>query len=142
MAGPQLENGDLLAELDLPDPLEGRMAVEIEHAWPQALVDMLEVSRAALIDAGATEDQAGHAATVVVRALASYHGGRSFYLPRGDTLEQAIRDFEIFQAWNRGVSIRALMQRYPMTEQAMYRIVARQRELHRNRIQPGLFPPA
>lgn len=133
------ETLDLLADLDLPDPLAGMIAQDIEHVWPQMLVDVLEITRAALVEAGATPEQARRAAIVMVRAVATYNGGRSVYLPRGQSLDDAIRDYGMYHAWSKGAAISDLMREHTITEQCVYRIIARQRDLHRKKVQPGLF---
>ena len=136
------ETLDLLADLDLPDPLAGMIAQDIEHVWPQMLVDVLNLTRDALVAAGATPDQARHAAIVMVRTMANYNGGRSVYLPRGQSLDDAIRDHSMYSAWSKGAAIADLMREHTLTEQCVYRIIARERELHRKKVQPGLFDSA
>lgn len=140
MAG-TLNNRDLFEG----DPLEldaDMMALpgELEHIWPKLLVDMLDVSRAALVDAGAKEEQAREIAIIVLRSLARYHGGRSAYLPTGDTLDEALKHYRIWQESGK-LSVRELSVKYEVSEVHIYRIIARQRSLVRARVQPDLFRP-
>ena len=141
MAG-TLNNRDLFEG----DPLEldadlAALPVELERIWPKLLVDMLEVARAALTDAGANDERAREIAIIVMRALARYHGGHSFYLPKGEALEEALTHYRIWQEFGT-LSVRELSLKYDMTEVHIYRIYARQRALARARVQPDLFPAA
>lgn len=129
---------DLFEDLPMPDPLDPRLSVEIEDAWPQLLLDMLQVVQAAYVDAGAKTEQARELAFVALRALAKYHGGRTFYLPRGDGLEQALRDARMWDEFN-GKNIGELCTRYRLTEQRVYQVLAEQRTLRSRKIQPALF---
>lgn len=113
------------------------LPVEPEHLWPKLLVDMLDVARAALMDAGAKEGRAREIAIIVLRALARYHGGRSAYLPTGDTLDEALKNYRIWKESGK-TSVRELSEKYGMSEVHIYRIIARQRKLVRDRAQaPG-----
>ena len=129
---------DLFDDLPMPDPLDPRLQVEIEDAWPQLLLDMLLVVQAAYTDIGAQPEQARELAFVAMRALAHYHGGRTFYLPRGDKLEQALRDVRMWDEFN-GKNIGELCTRYKLTEQRVYQVLAEQRALRQRKIQPALF---
>lgn len=125
------------------DPLELdvellELPVELERVWPSLLVDMLDVSRTALVDAGATDERAREIAIIVLRAIARYHGGHSAYLPTGDTLDEALKHYRIWKESGK-LSVRELSDKYDMTEVHIYRIIARQRSLARARVQPDLF---
>ena len=106
--------------------------------WPAELVAMLDVAAAALAEELDAE-QAEHMATRMMMALARYHGGRMFYLPKGEGLQRALRDRAIYRqyAHHRG-SILQLASQYKLTEQQIYRIIDQQRSLHVRRIQPEL----
>ena len=127
---------ELFADLPMPDP--DKIPVEIEDAWPQLLLNMLLVVQAAYVDAGAKPEQARELAFVAMRTLAHYHGGCTFYLPRGDRLEQALRDNRMWDEFN-GRNIRELCTRYRLTEQRVYQVLAEQRTLRQRKIQPQLF---
>lgn len=141
MAG-TLNNRDLFegeplmldAELaDFPD--------EPERIWPKLLVDMLDVASAGLVDAGAKDERAREIAIIVLRSLARYHGGRSAYLPTGDSLDEALKHYRIWkESWK--VSVRELSEKYGVTEVHIYRIIKRQTRLARARVQPDLWPAA
>ena len=111
---------------------------ELERIWPKLLVDMLDVSRAALMNAGAADARAREIAIIVLRALARYHGGRSAYLPTGDALDEALMHYRIWQESGK-LSVRELSEKYEVSEVHVYRVIARQRQLARARVQPDLF---
>lgn len=136
------ETADLLpvdvAELArLAEADTARAAVPLEK-WPRQLVELLDCSRAALIRAGRPEAEAEDIARRVVASIAELHGGRSFNLPRGVALANALRDDEIYRLMGR-VSVEALADRYGLTIQRVYQIYAEQRALRQARMQPGLF---
>lgn len=129
---------ELFADLELPESLDACLPVEIEEAWPKLLVEMLQVMQQAYKDAGAEPDQARELSVIGMRALANYHGGRTFYLPRGDKLEQALRNARMWEEFN-GKNVGELCTRYRLTEQMVYQILAEQRAVRARKIQPGLF---
>lgn len=131
-------NAELFADLELPESLDACLPVEIEEAWPKLLVDMLQVVQSAYQDAGAKPEQARGLAIIGLRALANYHGGRTFYLPRGDKLEQALRNAQMWEEFN-GKNVGDLCTKYRLTEQMVYQILAEQRAVRARKIQPGLF---
>ena len=133
-----MNNAELFTDLPMPASLDDVLPVEIEDAWPQLLTDMLQVVQAAYADAGAQPEQARELAFVAMRALARYHGGRTFYLPRGETLEQAIRNVRMWDEFN-GKNVGELCSRYKLTEQRVYQVLAEQRALRSRKIQPALF---
>lgn len=111
------------------------------HAnWPGTLVQMMDVTCAALARGGLPEERAEALARIVVLAQAHYVGGRSFYLPRGKVLETALRDDAIYRASRRGNTL-ALAQQYGLSDRAVQMIVKRQTLLHRARMQPELELP-
>lgn len=99
---------------------------------------MLDVMSQAL-RAELPEAQAQQYATRALAALARYHGGRMYYLPKGEALERALRDRDIYQRYtHRRESILELVEAYGLTEQHIYRIIAEQRALHVRRVQHAL----
>ena len=125
----------------LPDDvLEHLEDPEIRARWPQALVDMLDVMADALARRIDDREQARKLATVALRALANYFGGRMQYIPRGDNLERALRDKAMWDAYDgKRATVQDLAARYRLSEQQVYAILREQRALHRRRIQPALF---
>ncbi|WP_110972160.1 Mor transcription activator family protein [Pseudomonas huaxiensis] len=84
-------------------------------------------------------DQVPQIARAVVYAICKTMGGAVVYVPRGDPLRRALRDAEIFREWreqNRRPD--ELARKFNLSSQAVYDIIARQRELHR-KSEPDLF---
>jgi len=132
------EMPDMFGLPDEPLPLD---EAELRHAWPQSLVDMLDVVAAAHARKGVDPAQARDYAFTALAALAEYHGGRMWYLPFGDGLALALRNKRIWHAF-RGDNVHELSREYDLSEMAIYKILAEQRALHRRRVQPDLFPSA
>ena len=106
--------------------------------WPADLVALLDVAAHALAES-MPEEQAEHVATTVMAAIARYHGGRMFYLPKGQGLARFLRDREIYRQYKHSrSSILQLVEQYRLSEQAVYSIIDEQRALHIRRIQPSL----
>lgn len=120
--------GDVLEHLD----------PEILKKWPQGLSDMLTVIESTHRRAGDEPKVARERAFRAVRALATFHGGRTFYVPQGRQLDRALRDREIW-ARHTGHNVAELSQAYHLTEVQIYSILAEQRKLARARYQSDLF---
>lgn len=128
-----------LFDAELPaDVLDRCDDPELLRRWPQSLNDMLDVIEQAYRDCGASEASARRLAFMAMRALAQYHGGRSFYLPKGEDLDRALRDREIWERL-RGNNIPELAREYRLTEVQIYNIIRTQRALFRTRHQRELF---
>tara|TARA_B100000700_G_C15038220_1_gene853875 strand:+ start:770 stop:1207 length:438 start_codon:yes stop_codon:yes gene_type:complete len=126
---------------ELPDDaLEHLQDPEITKRWPQSLTDMLMVIEAAHRRAGDDAESARERAFRAVRALAHFHGGHIFYLPKGRQIDRALRDREIWERHN-GANVSELAQAYDLNEVRVYKILAEQRTLARRRSQPDLFEP-
>ncbi|MDW7746564.1 Mor transcription activator family protein [Halomonas sp.] len=111
---------------------------EILKKWPQGLSDMVTVITAALRRAGDDETTARERAFRAVRALAQYAGGRSLYVPKGEALDRALRDRDIWERFD-GANVTALARQHDLTEVQIYAILAEQRKLARARVQPQLL---
>lgn len=106
--------------------------------WPPMLAELVDVMRAHFARRGTAEDAALREAQAVVVALAHYFGGQQVYIPRGDTLKAALRDAEIWHAFD-GRNAADLARRYDMSVITVYKIIARERALRTKRAQPDLF---
>lgn len=134
-----MSNGDLFGD-DVPaDALEHLKDPEIRSKWPQALADMVTVIEAAHRRAGDDEETARLRAFVTVRALSRFAGGRQLYMPKGEALDRALRDREIWTRHGRECNVEDLATAYSLTTVQVYSILAEQRALHRKRLQPSLF---
>lgn len=107
---------------------------ELRARWPQALIDMHAVIEHALANLPGAADRA----TDVTRALAKYFGGVQWYLPQGEQLEIALRDRTIWRKFN-GRNAHLLALEYKLSQQQIYTVCERQRQLHLKKIQPDLF---
>ncbi|MBU0809633.1 MAG: transcriptional regulator [Gammaproteobacteria bacterium] len=133
-----MSNQDLFGD-DVPaDALEHMQSPEIRAKWPKALADLVSVIEAAHLRAGDAPEVAQRRAFVTVRALSNYAGGRQLYMPKGEILERALRDREIWSRYN-GRNIDDLVAEFDLGFVQVYSIIAEQRALHRQRIQPSLF---
>ncbi|WP_296280584.1 Mor transcription activator family protein [Pseudoxanthomonas sp.] len=106
--------------------------------WAQGLVQLIEVQEATFQRLGVDEAEAFRLARAATLAIAEFHGGRQWYLPRGDDLATALRDAEIYRRARRG-NIQDLAREYQLTDQHVWRIVRQQRALHLRKIQGDLF---
>lgn len=133
-----MNNHDLFGDEVPDDALEHMQSPEIRAKWPKALADLVSVIEAALLRAGDAPDVAQRHAFIVVRALSNYAGGRQLYVPKGEILERALRDLKIWSRYQ-GRNIDDLAVEFDLTAVQVYSIIAEQRALHRQRIQPSLF---
>lgn len=133
-----MSNQDLFGDEVPADALEHMQSPEIRAKWPKALADLVSVIEAAHLRAGDAPEVAQRRAFVTVRALSNYAGGRQLYMPKGEILERALRDREIWSRYN-GRNIDDLVAEFDLGFVQVYSIIAEQRALHRQRIQPSLF---
>lgn len=113
---------------------------EARLKWPRDLVALLDIFQASLQRLNIDEVNAKKIAHALIGDLAAYCGGRYIYLPKGDALEKAIRDVELYQDWrDHQLSPEALVSKYRVSLQHAYRILKEQRKYHINKIQPQLF---
>jgi Mor family transcriptional regulator len=130
LLGDSSYNAGLLEHLENLPP-------EAREKWPKdfaALCDIYETELAAM---ALEPEQARHISLRLLLALASYGGGRIFYLPKADRLRQAIRDRQIWQEF-KGHNHEALAKKYNLTVPRIYAIVREQVALHRANVQPKL----
>jgi Mor family transcriptional regulator len=108
--------------------------------WESTLADIADVLITELAQAG-TPDAKALGCRLTLK-LCQERGGAMFYLPRGDSLRRAVRDLEIWHDYDGTVMGKsgsvALAKRYALSEIHIYRIVARQRGLHRAQTQSEL----
>lgn len=127
------EIGLLFDHLDhIPD-------VELQNRWPSLLVEVIDVMQAELIRQKFEEDSAKLTASKLVGVMAHYFGGKSFYLPAGDKIKEALRDVQIYAEFD-GKNIPELIRKYRLSQTTIYAILRQQRALHRKRHQMDLFP--
>ena len=127
------------AELgQLLDRLDSKTLIELKNKWPQLLADLIDLMTIELQRQGV--DNSHLISSKLVAVIAHYFGGRAVYLPTGDNLKIALRDYAIFDDWTilRG-DIDALMKKYGLTQSPIYVILRQQMSLHRKRNQIDLF---
>lgn len=106
--------------------------------WPELLVQLLDCARATAIRIGLTEEQAEQFAYELIRDQANQIGGMQVYIPKGEVLDRAIRDHEIYQQSGR-VAPEVLAQRYKLSMKQIWEIQRTQRQLHIKQVQVPLF---
>ncbi len=107
--------------------------------WARSLIEGVEAQVAAFQRMGYSQEEAHRLAQTAMVVLSQLWGGRSQYLPFGESLTIALRDSEIFHRATRD-NLLALADEYKMTERHVRRIVFTQARLHRRRMQGSLFP--
>ena len=113
--------------------------VDDPRAWPKTLTEFIDVTMSILTHRfKLDESQARRQAQEIIVALSNHIGGRQIYFPRSERLEAAIRDNFIYREFN-GCNHQALADKNKLTKQQIYNIIAQQKRLQTNRIQPQLF---
>lgn len=132
---------ELLPDATASD-LDGLSTLDVadvpQEKWARSLVESIEVMEATYRRAGVDAGEAFRLASLGVRALAEFRGGRQVYWPRGDALVTALRDAEIYRQANRS-NIERLAAEHGLVVSQIYRICRQQRALHIRRVQGRLF---
>lgn len=123
--------GQLIDQLDHIPP------EEIKHRWPQSLAEMVDVIACELVRQNVEKAQAQLMASKLASIIAHYLGGRSTYIPTGETLKDALRDYLIYAKFN-GKNIRELCEEFSLSESHIYGIIRQQRGLLKRRYQREL----
>lgn len=139
-----MEDQALLPGMDaLPgDILEHMPEAEIQRIWPQTLVEYVDVLKASLIAQGETPERAAQLAYNGVRAIGFHEGGQYRYIPKGEQLDTALRDKQLWDEFD-GKNILPLATKYKVGQMQVYKIIQRQRKLHQERTyypMPGVEP--
>lgn len=136
------EQGELLDPMtcDVMDLLlEHHAALPPTHRWPPLLRQLADVM--ASYNERALKmppKQAADDAIERIVVLANYLGGRFVYLPRGDALRQAARDALIYRLSSR-LPAHELGRMFGLGEHAIYRVIAREKQMEIDRLQGKLF---
>ncbi len=109
-----------------------------DRAWPKMLADLIAVNVQGLKEDGFKHNEAWRIAKHLIIRQSHYLGGGMMYLPRNDKLKKALRDAQMYHDFN-GINHRGLMKKYKLTQQAVYQIVAEQRQLFIDKHQGKLF---
>ena len=97
-----------------------------DSCWPKMLVDTRDHIEQAFIDEGLAVDNAMNLAKIAVLALSIHIGGNMMYLPRGERLQKALRNAEIFKLFD-GNNTTELAMKFKLSRQTIYDILKRQR---------------
>lgn len=111
---------------------------ELVNRWPSLLVEVIDVMQAELLRQQVEEENAKLTACKLAGVLAHYFGGKSFYLPAGDKIKEALRDVQIYRDFD-GKNVPDLVKKYRLSESTIYAILRQQRSLQRKRHQMDLF---
>ena len=131
MLGLDSEGNDILAHLD-DDTLHQK------SNWPGDLVELSEVARNILEEEGEEEEHTYRQIERVLLAIAFMCGGRTYYLPKGERIRNALRDKRIYDRFD-GRNIHTLCREFKLTEQKLYDVIREQRQLHIQRVQHSMF---
>ena len=114
------EHADIGALFDHLDHIPD---VELQNRWPSLLVEVIDVMQAELLRQNFAADKAKTTASKLVGVMAHYFGGKSFYLPAGDKIKEALRDAQIYQDFN-GKNVPELVKKYRLSESTIYAILS------------------
>ncbi|EPZ00553.1 Mor transcription activator family protein [Mannheimia haemolytica] len=120
------------------DHLDNIPSNELENRWPSLLIEVIDVMQAELLRQQVEEKNAKLTACKLAGVLAHYFGGKSFYLPAGDKIKEALRDVQIYRDFD-GKNVPDLVKKYRLSESTIYAILRQQRSLQRRRHQMDLF---
>lgn len=142
MKDPDAMQLDML-EVALEDLPAAAEALASEPAlWPRQLAEHADAIEDELqrLETPLEPMAARRLACRLTARIARSCGGTCIYLPKDDSLERVLRDMAIWSQYDGNAeTIRTIAQRLDMTAIHVYRVVARQRALHRRRFQVDLF---
>ena len=104
------------------------------HRWPEAMRQIYDILKHEL-------DNVGQDSAVALRQLSAIcdaFGGMQFYLPRGHRLEKELKHLKVWQEFN-GNNVQELSQKYKLSMQQIYRIIAVMRKHDTNKRQAQLL---
>jgi Mor family transcriptional regulator len=120
-----------------PGPAE---VLEDPEQWERAMAEIADFSAVALREAGVAGPEARRLGCAVAIRLCRELGGTRYYWPRGSGLERAVRDLAIYAAHDGTVGgprgVQALAREHGLTDVHIWRVLKRQRALHRRRARP------
>ena len=127
-------NGELFDDVQ-DDSLLEHIDDEMENArFPSLLAELNALLRQELERLGYDPRHS----VELVAAISSKIGGMQVYFPRGQVLEQLVRDMRIWRDF-RGRNIPELVERYQVTYKTVYKAIKRMRRLEHQKHQPPLF---
>ncbi|GAB5378989.1 MAG: hypothetical protein Alis3KO_00760 [Aliiglaciecola sp.] len=124
----------------LPEATDDKVLAQAhfkEYLW-----DLVLITERRLAKAGLDDDRAYQLSCAIIAEIAHYEGGRCRYLPRGDKLQQELRNIRMFRMWhNHAWSIARVHQEIcpELNQIQVYKILRIKREERRRKLQPTLF---
>ena len=122
---------------DLADDKALAMARYKEHLWALVLICERRLKKANIED-----NKAYKLSCQLIAEIAHYQGGECRYLPRGERLQQELRDIQMFRLWhNHNWPVEKIRKEYcpELNQIRVYEILRTKREEYRNKIQPQLL---
>nr|WP_253819168.1 Mor transcription activator family protein [Alteromonas sp. 07-89-2] len=113
------------------------MARYKEHLWALVLICERRLKKANIED-----NKAYKLSCQLIAEIAHYQGGECRYLPRGERLQQELRDIQMFRLWhNHNWPVEKIRKEYcpELNQIRVYEILRTKREEYRNKIQPQLL---
>ncbi|CNE96006.1 TPA: Mor transcription activator family protein [Yersinia enterocolitica] len=120
------QDDSILEHLEGGDSERGR--------FPELLKQINELLRCELERLGGN----GKHSLELVVAISKQIGGSQVYFPRGQVLEDLVRDMRIWRDFD-GHNIHELVERYHVTYKTVYKAIRRMRKLESKKRQPELF---
>jgi len=121
------------------DNLAAMQDLREEGRWPDRLLELADVFEAVFRNAKTKirDLTPRQAAELMIRALAKNQGGRPFYLPVGEAIDDALRARRVWR--DQGpLTIEQLADREGVVGTTIYRDLIRIREIEKKRRQPSL----
>ena len=100
--------------------------MQLPNSYPEVLCDLAVCIQQTLAQI-TTADPAVTPALVIVEGIRARFGGSLLYIPKGEKMDRAARDAEIFAAFT-GRNHRELARRYGLTVSTIYDVIAAQRK--------------
>ena len=135
---PQAQSEMNLGDVDMDDALAHSAARVPDDKWPIRLAEIVDGLVVLFARMGRDEQAAINEAQTVAKWLANNQGGRPLYLPRGDSLDLALRNRAIYIR-HRGNMGEQLADEYGLTLRQIQAIVAEQHALQVRKRQGNLF---
>lgn len=103
------------------------------NKWPDLLVQMLDASSQTVQSLGIDAELSEKIALSTIRSFADLFGGLQVYLPKGEALNRALRDREIYQQAGK-VSASTLAHKYNLSMKQIWEIQRKQKNIHKTPI--------
>lgn len=99
--------------------------------WPGGMRELLDIIEDTLKRQGYQKEECSKIAATVVRAMSYMAGGRGFYLPKGNSIDVALKHLNIFEDYT-GDNVTELARKYRLSEVQIYSILRQYREANQS----------